>query len=278
MHGNMTTLLIVRSALPFLKIGQTRNIGSRWASSKVTTRSSKLRKQDFEYCVDLVQNRDREGYLCGLLMPYQSRRSYFAIRAFNVELASIKDGSVSRQVGGAQFEESGATMALKVRVQWWRDAISQIYGDDKSSPSNDDDGILASMASSSWNNPVVRVLDHAVHESNLTRRFLERLLEMREDDLDVKQLDSLTDAIAYAEGTFSSLFYLSLETVNVSDMVMNYSIPYPFHPLSNWICVRYANKHLIWWRIMLVLAWDLSLHYERQDFDSPVGNAPSQKN
>jgi len=176
-----------------------------------------VRKQDFDYCVDLVQNRDREGYLCGLLMPYESRRSYFAIRAFNVELASIKDGSVSRQVGGAQFEESGATMALKVRVQWWRDAIGQIYGDDKS-PHIGEDGILANLASSSWNNPVVRVLDHAVHESKLTRRFLERLLETREDDLDVKQLDSLRDAIAYAEGTFSSLFYLSLETVDVSDL------------------------------------------------------------
>ena len=175
----------------------------------------KLRKKDFEYCVDLVQNRDRESYLCGLLMPYESRRSYFAIRALNVELASIKDGSVSRKVGGAQFDESGASMALKIRVQWWRDAFNQIYEDDESEKPTKD-GFAASMSNSCWNNPVVRVLDHAVHNSNLTRRFLERLLEAREADLDVRQVDTLEDAMAYAESTFSSLLYLSLETTNVS--------------------------------------------------------------
>ena len=84
----------------------------QFSSGAAGKRSS---KKDFEYCVDLVQNRDREGYLCGLLMPHTSRRSYFAIRALNVELASVKDGSVSRKVGGAQRDESGASIALKIR-------------------------------------------------------------------------------------------------------------------------------------------------------------------
>lgn len=211
---NMTSL---RVGIRKIKAFPSLDYGRRWMTSN-QIQNRKLRKQDFEYCVDLVQNRDRESYLCGLLMPHKSRRSYFAIRAFNVELASIKDGSVSRQVGGAQFEESGATMALKVRIQWWRDAIGQIYGDNMSvaggAPSQD--GFVAAMASSSWNNPVVRVLDHAVHESNLTRRFLERLVETREEDLDVKQLHTLDEAITYAENTFSSLLYLSLETAEVS--------------------------------------------------------------
>lgn len=190
----------------------------RWMSSADLSRGKRLRKQDFEYCVDLVQNRDRESYLCGLLMPHKSRRSYFAVRALNVELASIKDGSISRQVGGAQFEESGASMALKIRVQWWRDAIQQIYGDSDTASSHDQsvDSFLSDMSNSCWNNPVVRVLDHAVHESNLTRRFVERLLDSREDDLDVKQVETMNDAVTYAENTFSSLLYLSLETTDVS--------------------------------------------------------------
>ena len=189
-------------------------LGNRFLSVE-TRRQGKLRKKDFEYCVDLVQNRDRESYLCGLLMPQASRRPYFAIRAFNVELASIKDGSVSRKVGGAQFEESGASMAIKIRMQWWRDALNSIYED----PSQDGvskQGSTDDLANSCWNNPVVRVLDYAVHESNLTRRFLERLLEARETDLDIKQVNTVNDAIQYAESTFSSLLYLSLETTNVS--------------------------------------------------------------
>jgi NADH dehydrogenase [ubiquinone] 1 alpha subcomplex assembly factor 6 len=191
--------------------------GIRYLSTDTTGLRGKLRKKDFEYCVDLVQNRDRESYLCGLLMPYASRRSYFAIRAFNVELASIKDGSVSRKVGGAQFDESGASMALKIRVQWWHEALNQIYGNAAAEePAKDD--FLASMGNSCWNNPVVRVLDHGVHESDLTRRFLERLLEAREADLDIRQVDTMDNAMAYAESTFSSLLYLSLETTNVSNV------------------------------------------------------------
>jgi NADH dehydrogenase [ubiquinone] 1 alpha subcomplex assembly factor 6 len=176
------------------------------------------KKKDFEYCVDLVQNRDREGYLCGLLMPHDARRSYFAIRALNIELASIKDGSMSRKVAGEQqqqqFDGAGSSIALKIRFQWWHDALNQIFGESTAnSPSKA--GIALDMANSCWNNPVVRVLNDAVEESKLTKRFLERLLDAREADIDVQQVESVGDAINYAENTFSSLLYLSLETANV---------------------------------------------------------------
>jgi NADH dehydrogenase [ubiquinone] 1 alpha subcomplex assembly factor 6 len=190
---------------------------------------SSPRKKDFDYCIDLVQNRDRESYLCGLLLPYEARKAYFAVRAYNVELASIKGGSVSRQVGGAQFaDESGANLALKVRTQWWRDAIQQIYTEDGNNDDDnnninptagsteDDDAVFfASMATSYYKNPVVRVLHHAVHDKHLTRRFLERLLEAREMDLDVRQPGTIRDMVQYSDNIFSSLLYLSLETVNV---------------------------------------------------------------
>jgi NADH dehydrogenase [ubiquinone] 1 alpha subcomplex assembly factor 6 len=210
--------------------------------------STSLSKSDFDFCVDLVQNRDRESYLCGLLMPSSARKSYFAIRAFNVELASIKSGSISRQVGGAKFagyEGTSASAALHIRMQWWRDALNQIYndGDDSSSNKNDDGDaagdetvsasnpttedfessssssriFVDSMAASYMKNPVVRVLDYAVHEKRLTRRFLGRLLESREADLETTQPATLQDAVNYSDGTFSSLFYLSLETCDVRD-------------------------------------------------------------
>jgi NADH dehydrogenase [ubiquinone] 1 alpha subcomplex assembly factor 6 len=194
-----------------------RNVVRSFSAKPLSSRNNMQSKKDFEYCVDLVQNRDRESYLCGLLMPSSSRQSYFAIRALNVELASIKDGSVSRKVGGAQFEDSGGSMALKIRFQWWRQALNQIYGDAPvSTQETASQDFLESMANSSWKNPVVRVLNEAVHESNLTRRFLERLLEAREADLDIRQEESMDGSVLYAESTFSSLLYLSLETTNVS--------------------------------------------------------------
>lgn len=184
-------------------------IQKRGLSTGTVARKSK--KKDFEYCVDLVQNRDREGYLCGLLMPRSARRSYFAIRALNVELASIKD---ARKTEGGEFD--AASLALKIRVQWWYDALNQVYGD--TTPSDPSvTGIALDMATSSWNNPIVRVLNDAVEESNLTKRFLERLLDAREADLDVKQPETIGESIDYAENIFSSLLFLSLETTNVSN-------------------------------------------------------------
>lgn len=176
------------------------------------------KKKDFEYCVDIVQNRDRESYLCGLLMPSKARKSYFAIRAFNAELASIKDGSQSKRPEFNQTDGVGVTSAaLKLRTQWWRNALKQIYGENVSETASPDD-LVAALATSCWKNPVVRVLDEAVHDSDLTRRFLERLLEAREADLDVQQVDTMDDAVTYAENTFASLLYLSLETTDVSHL------------------------------------------------------------
>ena len=185
-------------------------------SSSTSGQSREQLKKDFDYCVELVQQRDRESYLCGLLMPSSSRRSYFAVRAFNVELASIKDGGVGRRLGGNQFDAAGSSVALKIRSQWWREALDRIYGED-TAQEHEKDEVLKSMAISYWRNPIVRVLNRAVHESNLTRRFLERLIEAREESLDERQVETVDGAVLYAENIFSSLFYLSLETAGVSD-------------------------------------------------------------
>jgi len=214
-----------------------RENSSSSSSSSPRNTQTNLSKADFDYCVDLIQNRDREAYLCGLLMPAEARKAYFAVRAFNVELASIKSGSVSRQVGGAKFagyEGTDASAALKIRIQWWKDALDQIYQDhEQQQPAHDrnknDHGgkdisnsdssttFLDSIASSYMKNPVIRVLDYAVHKKQLTRRFLERLLEARELDLERKQPATIQEAVDYADETFASLFYLSLETCGVQD-------------------------------------------------------------
>jgi NADH dehydrogenase [ubiquinone] 1 alpha subcomplex assembly factor 6 len=172
--------------------------------------AKKSKKGDFDYCVDLVRERDREGYLCGLLMPHAARRSYFAIRAYNVELASIKD---AKKLENGEF--GTASLALKIRVRWWSDCLNQVYGD-TTPVTQSEEGVLLDMAMSCWNNPVVRVLNDAVEESKLTKRFLERLLEAREADLDIQQPETIAEAADYADNTFSSLLYLSLETTDVS--------------------------------------------------------------
>mmetsp|Transcript_39871 Transcript_39871/g.58233 ORF Transcript_39871/g.58233 Transcript_39871/m.58233 type:complete len:380 (-) Transcript_39871:61-1200(-) len=183
--------------------------------------SSTQAKEDHTHCVDLVRERDMEGYLCGLLMPSSARNSYFAIRAFNVEIASIKDGGAIKK-----STQSGSNIASNLRMQWWRDVISDIYthpSDKKEeetlvkSSSNSTEYISQSIAASRKQNPIVRSLQSAIHSSNLTKRFLDRMMEAREEDLDVKQMKSMEDLVQYGEDTTSSFLYLSLECAGVRD-------------------------------------------------------------
>lgn len=190
--------------------------------------ASSRSKADHSHCVDLVRDRDMEGYLCGLLMPSRARRPYFAIRAFNVELASVKDGgaigrSNRRQSGGEHFG-TDSSLASRLRIQWWRDALGEIYGDDDEDEATrvgeepSVGGFLASsMSASRKHNPIVRELGRAVRESGLTRRFLERMVAAREADLDVSQMATLREVMQYGEDTSSSLLYLSLECAGVRE-------------------------------------------------------------
>jgi len=151
--------------------------------------------------------------VCGLLMPSRARKSFFAVRAYNVELASVKDASEQRRASG----ETGSSLGLRMRMQWWRDALGQLYDDVPAESEPSPQGFLAHSAEACWHNPVVRALYVAIEEKELTRRFLERLLDAREADLDIQQMATMEDAKQYAEDTWSSLLYLSLECAGVRD-------------------------------------------------------------
>ncbi|XP_036731311.2 NADH dehydrogenase (ubiquinone) complex I, assembly factor 6 isoform X2 [Manis pentadactyla] len=68
------------------------------------------------YCLELLRKRDYEGYLCSLLFPTESRSSAFALRAFNVELAQVKDSVSEKTIG-------------LMRMQFWKKTVDDIYCD-----------------------------------------------------------------------------------------------------------------------------------------------------
>lgn len=182
--------------------------------------------------------------VCGLLMPASSREAYFALRAFNVEIASIKDasrlmGGRSRGTGssstasGILFDdgernEAGTDSSLgsRLRMQWWRDAITGIYDSMDSSrsglqqqqSSSSSDPLLNSLVASRKHNPTLRSLEQAIRTHGLTHTFLRRLMEAREVDLDVVQYERVRDIAQYGEDTVSNVLYLSLECAGVSSI------------------------------------------------------------
>ncbi|XP_030880082.1 NADH dehydrogenase (ubiquinone) complex I, assembly factor 6 isoform X1 [Leptonychotes weddellii] len=66
--------------------------------------------------MELLRKRDYEGYLCSLLLPAESRSSAFALRAFNVELAQVKDSVSEKTIG-------------LMRMEFWKKTVDDIYCD-----------------------------------------------------------------------------------------------------------------------------------------------------
>ena len=105
-----------------------------------------------DYCVDLVKQKDFENYLCGLLVPSDAKAAYFAVRAFNVELATVRD------------QTNGNAMAGRIRFQWWRDVMENIY---------EGNGEMASQQ------PVATALREHIMSKSLSRHWFDRSIDAR---------------------------------------------------------------------------------------------------
>ena len=66
------------------------------------------------HCQDLVARADKDRYLSCLFAPPDARPHLFALFAFNVEIARIRESVSEPQIG-------------LIRQQWWLDAIDGIY-------------------------------------------------------------------------------------------------------------------------------------------------------
>lgn len=75
------------------------------------------------YCVNLVKTKSYEQYLASLLLPVKIRRVGFAIRAFNVEISSVRDNVTAKHAGMG-------------RMVFWREVINNIYDPRKSVPNH----------------------------------------------------------------------------------------------------------------------------------------------
>lgn len=125
----------------------------------------------------------------------QIRRAFFALRAFNIETALVKD--VAR----------GNALPAQMRMQWWREVVAAIYAPGAGADGNANGKLPP--------HPVARALRDAVAAHGLTRRWLDRLLEARLRDLDGVQPQTMAELEEYAECTQSSLLYLALEALGV---------------------------------------------------------------
>jgi len=150
----------------------------RWQGQKSTSSSPA------EYCVDIVRKRDRETYLATLLLPAAMRRPAFALRAFNVEVSSVRDAVTEKAIG-------------MMRLQFWRDAVAAAAAGATGG------GALA--------NPVAGELSRAMIAHNLSEDLVQRVIASRERFLSDRQFATLNDMDAYGRDAFASVNLLLLE-------------------------------------------------------------------
>jgi phytoene synthase len=134
------------------------------------------------YCLDQVRRFDRDRYLMALFAPAGRRGDLLALYAFNVEVARIRE-LIREPMMGA------------IRLQWWRDAVAEIY------------------AGSGRRHQVVQALAAAAQRRSLSRAHLDRLLDAREQDMSPEPPADLAALTAYADATAGSLGRLTVEVL-----------------------------------------------------------------
>jgi len=129
------------------------------------------------HCLDLVRAADKDRFLSGLFAPAPGRRSLFALYAFNIELARVRDIVSEPQLG-------------EIRLQWWHDVVAAIYQGEVTA------------------HPVAEELARAIEAGSLPQAGLANMIEARRGDLYDDPVPTLGDLEGYLGETSSALMHM----------------------------------------------------------------------
>lgn len=125
--------------------------------------------------IDRLGNVDPDRVRAARLADPDIRDQLFALYAFHMELAKVPE-LVSEPMMG------------KIRYQWWRDCLDEIYSGRR-------------VRSHEITTPLAEM----VEESGISRFLLDRIIDGRERDLDPRPFKFLEDAVNYADVTSGAL-------------------------------------------------------------------------
>jgi 15-cis-phytoene synthase len=141
-------------------------------------------RDHYTHCEQLVREADKDRFLATLFAPANRRGALFALYAFNLEIARVRE--VIRE-----------PMAGEVRLQWWRDALERPGAGDAKA------------------NPVAAALLDTVIRFRLPVASLLALTEARGFDLYNDPMPTLAAAEAYMQATSSTLIDLAARILDV---------------------------------------------------------------
>lgn len=127
------------------------------------------------FCMDLARERDFPSYASALFVPPTPRRAFFALAAFNVEVAHVRD-LISQPMPG------------EIRLQWWRDVLTG--------------------ATQADGNPVATELLAAIAHYDLPHETLIRLIDAHVFDVYDDPMPDMAALEAHCRDTSAALFAL----------------------------------------------------------------------
>jgi len=137
----------------------------------------------FAHCETLVRAADRDRFLATLFAPPERRGALFALYAFNLEIARVRE--VVRE-----------PLSGEIRLQWWTDLLC---------------GAGRGEAES---HPVASALLVTVARYGLPPQRLQSIVEARRFDLYDEPMATLADLEAYAGGASGNLIALAVQILS----------------------------------------------------------------
>jgi len=135
---------------------------------------------------EAVRAADPDRYLSALYAPEDKRDDLFALYAFNVEIAGIRD----------RIREP---MPGELRLQWWRDAIA------------------ACESGAALGHPVADALNAAIGGRSLPERAFDNFIEARIFDLYDDPMPTRTDLEGYCGETAGALIQLAAMVLDTQE-------------------------------------------------------------
>ena len=131
---------------------------------------------------------DRERFIACLFAPAEKREALFALIAFNLEIAKIRETVSEVMIG-------------HIRLQCWRETIEGIYA-----------GTVRKHA-------VAEALAQAIEAAGLPRAAFDRMIDARAADLDEVPPETLAQLETYAGDTAGELAILIAKTLEADESV-----------------------------------------------------------
>nr|POF13847.1 nadh dehydrogenase (ubiquinone) complex i, assembly factor 6 [Quercus suber] len=183
---------------------QTYRVLQRSASTHLTPPASPTSSPDEQirarsYCLDLVRRYDTPSSLLIPYIPRHARDAYVSLRAFNIDIARTADTTSTPTIGA-------------MRLQFQRDAVSKSLA---GSPPKQPVAILLALAAE-------QLYHLSEGRVSWSRSWFMRLIDTREKYLSNAPYPSLSALETYAENTYSTLLYLTLQTLPMTSLTADH--------------------------------------------------------